>query len=96
MFLERNYPWNLKLTTFELGIVRKLLKDVELTPDEEAEASRLSTILEDVYERLATKKNELDLEASPPQDYVTGTQRPMRESYRGPDSRSHRLPPRTR
>lgn len=97
MRLDRQYPWNLQLTTHELGVIRKLLKGIDLTPEEETEADRLSNVVEDIYERLRTKTNDQDLEISPPREYLAGTQRRDVRDGRdardpAPGSRSHRAP----
>lgn len=50
MFIS-NYPWNLMLGNVEFKILRKLLRDEDLTPEENARADQMSETLDVMYQK---------------------------------------------
>ena len=60
MFLRRQYPWAIEVSTFQLNIVRKLLLDQELTEAEDIEARRMGQTLDENYNKLATHRDRDD------------------------------------
>lgn len=49
MYLNKNYAWRIDVTTFELNVLRKVLRGDDLTEAEDSVAEKLSSTMDSVY-----------------------------------------------
>ena len=50
MYLRKNYSWGIDVTTFELNVIRKCLRNEDLNDAEDAAALKLASTMDTVYQ----------------------------------------------